>query len=89
MNSKTLIKRDKIFSVSSKQFPKKIDKTDHCVRFYQLKELNTIDFFGRKNINEEMEAELTELSEMYSKTDNLVVIEEADVDEAIPIYHKK
>ena len=33
-----------------------------------------------------MEAELTELSEMDSKTDNLAVTEEADVDEAIPIY---
>ena len=36
-----------------------------------------------------MEAELTELSEMDSKTDNLAVTEEADVDESIPIYIKK
>ena len=36
---------------------------------------------------EEMEAELTESSEINSKTDNLAVTEEADVDEAIPIYH--
>ena len=35
---------------------------------------------------EGMEAELTELSELNSKTDNLAVTEEADVDEAIPIY---
>ena len=33
-----------------------------------------------------MEAELIESSEMDSKTDNLAVNEEADVDEAIPIY---
>ena len=33
-----------------------------------------------------MEAELTKQSEMYSKTDNLAVTEEADDDEAIPIY---
>ena len=33
-----------------------------------------------------MEAELTELSEMKSKTDHLAVTEEANVDEAIPIY---
>ena len=33
-----------------------------------------------------MEAELTEQSEINSKTDNLSVTEEADVDEAIPIY---
>ena len=35
-----------------------------------------------------MEAELIESSEMDSKTDNLAVTEEADVDEAIPIYLK-
>ena len=33
-----------------------------------------------------MEAELIESSEMDSKTDHLEVTEEADVDEAIPIY---
>ena len=32
-----------------------------------------------------MEAELTELSEMDSKTDHLAVTEETNVDEAIPI----
>ena len=33
-----------------------------------------------------MEAELTKLSEIDSKTDNLAVTENADVDEAIPFY---
>ena len=33
-----------------------------------------------------MEAELTESSEIDSKTDNLAVTEESDVDEAIPKY---
>ena len=33
----------------------------------------------------EMEAELIELSEKKSKTDNLAATEEAGVDEAIPI----
>ena len=37
-------------------------------------------------MNEEMEAKLTE---MDSKTDHLVVTEEANVDEAIPIYLRK
>ena len=37
-------------------------------------------------MNEEMEAELTE---MDSKTDHLVVTEEANVDEAIPIGLRK
>ena len=33
-----------------------------------------------------MEAELTEASEINSKTGNLALTEEADDDEAIPIY---
>ena len=33
-----------------------------------------------------MEAELTESSEIDSKTDNFAVTKESDVDEAIPIY---
>ena len=36
-----------------------------------------------------MEAELTESSEIKSKTENLEITEEADVDEAIPIYLQK
>ena len=36
-----------------------------------------------------MEAEIIESSEMDSKNDNLAVTEEADVDEATPIYLKK
>ena len=38
---------------------------------------------------EDMEAELNELSEINSKTDNLAVTEKADVDEAIIIYLEK
>ena len=48
---------------------------------------NKIPFnFFRKQIIEEMEAELTELLVINSKTDFLEVTDEADVDEAIPIY---
>ena len=36
-----------------------------------------------------METELTESSEIDSKTYNLAVTEEADVDESIPMYLKK
>ena len=35
-----------------------------------------------------MEDELTEASKINSKTDNLAVTKEANVDEAIPIYLK-
>ena len=38
---------------------------------------------------EKMEAELTELSEINSKNENLAITEEADFDEAIPVYLKK
>ena len=37
-------------------------------------------------MNEEMEAELGEFSEIDPKTNHLAVTEEANVDEAIPIY---
>ena len=37
-------------------------------------------------MNKEMEAELIKL---YSKTENLEVTEEANVDDAIPIYIRK
>ena len=90
MDPKNLIKRDKIYSVSSKKFY--LDKnyrTAHWVGDYQLKELDTIDFYEIKQMNEEMEAELTESSEIDSKNNNLAVTEEANVDEAIPIYLKK
>ena len=38
---------------------------------------------------EGMESELTESSEINSKTDNLAITEEAIVDETIPIYLQK
>ena len=38
---------------------------------------------------EDMEDELTEASEIDSKTDNQAVTEEENVDEAIPIYLQK
>ena len=64
------------------------DKTSHWVGNYRLKELDTIDLFERKQMIEGMEAELTELSEINLRTENLEVTEESDVDEAIPIYLK-
>ena len=51
-----------------------------------LKELDTNDSFERKQIIEDMEAELTESLEINSKTDKLEVTEESDVDEAILIF---
>ena len=67
----------------------KNDRTSHWVGHSLLKESYTTELFERKQMNEVMEAKLTELSEMDSKTDNLAVTEEENVDEAIPVYLKK
>ena len=40
-------------------------------------------------MNEEIEADQTEFSEINSKTENLAVTDEADVDEAIQIHLRK
>ena len=86
MDPKTPIKRDTPYSVSSETFYlNKNVRTAHWVGHYQLKESDIINFFGRKQMIEEMEAKLIELSEIDSKTDNLVVTEEVNVDEDIPI----
>ena len=53
---------DKTSSVSLKMYLNKNDGAANGVGHSQLKELDTIDFFERKHMNEEMEAELTEPS---------------------------
>ena len=74
-------KRNKPFSISSNNFfLNKGDRTSHWVGHSKLKELDTIDFFKRKHIIEYMEDELAELSEKKSKTENVAVTEETDVD---------
>ena len=64
----------------------KNDRTAHWIGLFKLKELDINILFKRKQINDAMEAELTE---MYSRTDNLEVTEEANVDEAITIDLEK
>ena len=87
VNPKSLTKRDKPYSVSSKRFDlNKNDTTANWVGHSKLKESYINDFFKRKKTNEATEAELTE---MDSRTDNLVVTKEENVDEAIPIDIKK
>ena len=90
VNPRIKIKMNKPYSVSSNKFClHKVDIKSHWVGYSFLKELYTIDFFERKQMIEDMESELAELSEINSKNDNLATTEEADVDEAIPIYLKK
>ena len=45
--------------LQKKVYFNKNDRTAHWVGYYKLKGLDTIDFFERKHMNEEMEAELT------------------------------
>ena len=74
----------KLYSVSLKNiYINKNDRTSHQVGHSDLNKLDTNDLFKRKQMIEDMEAELTETSEINSKTDNLAVTEEANVHEAI------
>ena len=62
MNPKTIIKRDKPYSVSFKTFNlNKNYKTAHWVGYYRLNKLYINDFFKGKQKNEDTEAELTEM----------------------------
>ena len=64
----------------------KNDRTAHFVGHYKLKELDIDDFYKIKQINKEMEAELTE---MDSIPDHLAVSEDESVDKAVPIDIRK
>ena len=79
-------KRDKPYSVSSKSFTL-IKMTEQLILLAILNLKNYISMiFLRKQMNEEMEAELTE---MDSRTDNFEVFEDASVDEAFTIDLRK
>ena len=87
VDPKSTAKRDKPYSVSLEKFYlNKNDRTAHWVGYSKIKELDINYFFNRKQTNEKMEAELTE---MDSRIDNLAISEEANVDEAITIDLRK
>ena len=87
VDPKSTPKRVKPFSVSSKKFYiNNNDITAHFVGRYKLKELDIVDFYKRKQTNENMEAEVKEMDvkqgrNAYSEYDNF--------DEAIPIQIRK
>ena len=82
MYPKSTPKRDKPYSVSSKTFYlNKNYGTAHWAYYFKLKYLDINDLLKIKQTNKKMEAELTE---MDSRTENLAVSEEANVDQAIP-----
>ena len=76
----------KIIIHSKTFFISRNDKTAHFVGRSRLKELDIDDFYKRKCMNEEMEAELTE---MDSIPDHLAVSEDKIVDKAVPIDIRK
>ena len=60
----------KPFSVSSEKFYiSKNDRTAHFVGRSKLKELEIDDFYKRKQMNEEMEAEMNEMDVKHGKKD--------------------
>ena len=63
----------------------KNDRTCHCVGHLTLKKLDTNDILERKQMIENIEYALTEASKIISKTENLAVTEEANVDKAISL----
>ena len=81
-------KGKKPYSVSSIFYINKGDKTSHWVENYKLKELDINDLSERKQIIEDMEAEMTEAPKKTSNTENLAVAEEKNVDEAVTAESK-
>ena len=77
----------KPYSVSSKKFfISNNDRKAHFVGHSKLKELDIDDFYKRKQMNEEMEAEM---NKMDLTPGNLADSEDESADEAIPIYIRK
>ena len=86
VDSKYTPKRVQHFSVYSIFYISKNDRTAHFVVRSILTELDIDDFYKRKQMNEEMEAELTE---MDSIPEHLAVSQDESVDEAVPIDIRK
>ena len=80
VDPKSTPKRVKPFSVSSKKlYINNNDRTAHFVGHFQLNELDIVDFYKRKQTNEDMEAEM---KEMDAKQGKKAYSEDANVDEA-------
>ena len=83
VDPKSTLKRVKPFSVSSKTFYiNNNDRTAHFVGRSKLKELDIYGFYKRKEMHDEMEAEMNEMDLKHVKK---AYSEDANVDDAIPI----
>ena len=68
VDPKTTPKRVKPFSVSSKTlYIDNNDRTAHCVGHYKLTPLYIVDFYKRKQTNENMETEMKEMNDTLGK----------------------
>ena len=87
VDCKSTTNRVMAYSVSSKRFYIiNNDRTAHFIGHSKLKELDIDDFYKRKQMNEEMEAEITK---MDSIPDHLADSEYEGADEAVPINIRK
>ena len=74
------------YGSSKKLYINNNDRTAHFVGHSKLKELDIDDFYERKQMNDEMEAEM---NKMDVKHGNLTDSEDKSIDEAIPIQIRK
>ena len=87
VDPKSTTKRVKPFSFSSHKFYiNNNDRTAHFIGHSKLNPLDSVDFYERKQINENMETEIKEMNEKlvenpFNNDDNF--------DEAIPIQVRK
>ena len=84
VDPKSTPKRVKPFSVSSKKFYiNNNDGTAHFVGHFKLTPLDIVDFYKRKQRNENMENEMMEMDEKLGKN---ALSDDDNFDEAIPIH---
>ena len=87
VDQKSTSKRVKPFSVSSKRFYiNNSDRTAHFVGHSKFTPLDIVDFYKRKQMNENMEAEMKEMDVKQGKN---AYSEDDNFDEAIPIQIRK
>ena len=83
VNSKSRTKRVKHFSVSSNKFYiNNNDRTAHFVGHSKLAPLDYVDFYERKDINENMENEMKEINQKIAEKPYK---DDVNFDEAIPM----
>ena len=87
VDPKTTPKRVKPFSVSSKKlYINNNDRTAHLVGHYKWTPLDIVEFYKRRQTNENMETEMKEMDEKLGKN---ALSDDDNFDEAIPVHIRK